>query len=226
MLDGELWCLGFDPGRTGAAMALAPDGQPTVLWTWRPRQVRGAPVYEVCVIQPPHERVVVAATLHEVGVLIRDGMARVTGAARWRLAVEVPHVARNVRTALGLAVTIGKLIGPMEEQTGKPIDVRPAEWRSALLKLPPGSPRDRCKRVSLREMPRRLPPVAAMLAAAARMQRVPLDKLDHVTDAAGVTEYGRRPGKQDHHEDDDREAQRPRRRAKGVRPVAGVPAGP
>lgn len=193
----EDWLLGIDPGRTGAALLLSPAKQPTVLWTWRPRTRGGVRVYEVCIVQHvpgedvPRQRRETVESLHDLGVLMRDGTRRVTGAKRWRLAAEAPHISRlNPRTGLSLAVTTGKITGPMEPNTGGEQLVQPAEWRAELLQLPPRTPRDRCKRISLREMPRRLPLLAPMLEAVSRLHGVKRSKLDHVTDAAGVAEYG------------------------------------
>lgn len=238
--DDRLWWLGLDPGRTGAAMALAPDGQPLVLWTWRPRTRAGVVVYEVCIIQPPYSRVEMVATLHDVGVLIRDGMARVSGSLRWRLATEAPHVTGlNPGTGLALAMTIGKLVGPMETNTGPQVLVRPAEWRAEILELPPRTKRDRAKRVSLREIPRKYPAVIALLDCASKLQCTPKAKLDHVTDSMGVGEYARGRGLQAEAEREDEDATAPdstpkasRRRArssprgKGVRAVEGLPGSP
>jgi len=191
------WVLGIDPGRTGAALLLSPAGHPVVLWTWRPRTRGGVGVYEVCIVQlvpgeeAPRRRRETLDTLHAVGMLLRDGILRVTGMLRWRLYVEAPHVTRlNPSTGLALAVTIGKLIGPMEVHTGKAELVQPAEWRAELLDLPPRTPRDRCKRVSVREMPRRLPLLAPMMEAVSTLTSAKRSKLDHTTDAAGVAEYG------------------------------------
>jgi hypothetical protein len=162
------------------------------------------PIYEVAVIQPPHGRIERVSTLHDVGVLIRDGVMRVTGLRAWELHVEAPHISRrNPATGLQLATTIGKLVGPMEANTGKARLHQPAEWRSEVLGLPASTQRDRAKRVSLYEMPRRLPLLRPMLEAACRLQGVPKKKLDHVTDAAGVAEYGYLIGTQEHDDDDD-----------------------
>lgn len=207
-----LWILGIDPGLTGAALAAPPVGVevagerrpvPTVLWTWRPRRQLLQDVFEVCVVQSVpgesvlHERREVLPTLNAIGVLIRKGMSARSGAPSWRLRVEGPHVTpKNPRSGLSIAMTIGRLVGPMEIHTGRPTLDQPAEWRAAVLHLPPRTPRDRAKRVSLREMPLRLPPLVPFLDAVMRLHGVERKKLDHVTDAAGLMEYGFRGGKQ------------------------------
>ncbi len=186
------WWLGIDPARAGAAVLLDPGGVPVVAYCWRPRSRGGAGYYEVALVQEGgHQRREQVPTLGRVGAVLAASVPRVAGGARLGLAVEAPYVSRlNPGTGLGVAITTGKLVGPLEELVTAQVHVKAAEWRQELLGLHHRTPRDRCKRVSLAVVPQRLPALAGLLARVAGLLGSRPAKLDHVTDAGGVAEYG------------------------------------
>ena len=181
-----MWTLGLDPALTGSAVLLSPRQQPLVGWTWRPRQEKKVRVWEVAVVQPPHARTERVATLHQLALLIAAGCRRVTGQALFCTAYETPHIGKNIQSGLSVALTTGRLLGPLDDQ-GSVIPVAPHEWRKGL--FPVTLSREALKAASLTELPRKLPRLQAILALTAEHLHLPLDQLDHVTDAAGIALY-------------------------------------
>ena len=194
------WWLGLDPARTGAAVLLAPDRAPTVAYCWRPRQRQGRSCYELSVVAAGgHQRRETVATLHHVGVQLVASVFRVVGEPTWGVAAEAPYVSRlNPSTGLLVAISTGELVGPMRERMRYPLLLTKAsEWRQELLGLHHRTERARAKRVSLATMPQRLPGLGGLLERTAQLLGADARKLDHVTDAGGVAEYGYLNGEAD-----------------------------
>lgn len=187
------WWLGLDPARTGAGILLAPDRVPVVAYCWRPRQRLGRGCYELSVVAAGgHQRRETVASLHHVGMAMVASVARVVGEPTWGVAAEAPYVSRlNPSTGLLVAISTGELVGPMRERMRYPLLLtKAAEWRQELLGLHHRTERKRAKKVSLGTMPQRLPGIGELLARTAALLGTEPGKLDHVTDAGGVAEYG------------------------------------
>lgn len=196
------WAHGYDPGRSGAATLLDPAGVVAV-WAWRPRTRGGEECFEVAVAGRASDYaavLVMRPTLGAVGVLVASQAARATGSSRWRVWQEAPHVQRgpkaNVQTALKGAWYAGCISGPVVRYAhGRDVPmVQASVWRHALLGLPLRTRRENAKAASLEIMPRRIPGLAEALAAVSGACDTPPEKLDHITDSAGVAEYGQRYG--------------------------------
>lgn len=187
------WWLGIDPARTGASVLLAPDLVPSVVYCWRPRQKNGRTYYDLSIVtKAGHQRRMAAFSLHDVGMELAASVARVTGQAVWGVAAEAPYVSKiNPGTGLGVAISTGELVGPLRRSMRYPLLLtRASEWRKELLGLHHRTKRDEAKRKSLGLMIQRLPGLQSLLEHTAKMQDVLPDKLDHITDAGGVAEYG------------------------------------
>ncbi len=192
-----MWHLGLDPALTGSAILLTPAQVPVVGWTWRPRTRNGARIWEVAIVQPPFARTEYRATLNQVALLIREGCSRVTGQSPFSICYETPFVGKNIRSALSVAQTTGKLLGPLEEGSAQVTGVEPNAWRKGLV---PQGKRDTLKETALRVVPVRLPAMGAILTLTAQHFAVPQDSLDHLVDAAGVALFGATQGTHPHDE--------------------------
>jgi len=184
--------LGLDPGQRGACLLLSPDAKPVLLWSWRPRTSYGAVLFEIYALHVNGEsRKVIVPTLHRVGLCIQTVLAA-HNIPRFGLAVEAPYISRvNPAVGITVAVQTGTLAGPLEEHIhGEIVMVKAEEWRRSLLNLPIATKRDAAKAASLAKMPIRIPGMAALLERMAASQGATIESLDHVTDAAGVAEYG------------------------------------
>lgn len=184
----------MDPARNGAAVLLAPDKSPTVAYCWRQRAKDGRPCYDLVVVAVGgHQRREVVPSLHRVSCVIAASIGRVSLSPSWGVAVEAPIVSRiNPSVGLVVAMLTGELLGPMRETMppSGPVMVKATEWRQELLGLHHRTPRERCKMVSLATMPVRLPGLESLLSRAAGMHGCEVAKLDHITDAGGVAEWG------------------------------------
>ena len=204
------WWQGWDPGESGACLLLDPNGDAVVLWTWRTRKKDGLTVYQVAILQGDKARDETVETLHDVGVLIRDGTARVTGCQTWGVCSENTFMHNSIRTTLSIARTQGKIIGPSERHAVRReiLFVQPDKWRKEHLphdyknlvqpvEVPAGKlpkPGHFAKAASLHFIPRRLSPLALWLPRASEILGVRVTKLDHCTDAGGVALYGAKHG--------------------------------
>lgn len=124
------WTLGIDPGRSGAAVALAPDGYAEVLWSWRTGDhgllVRIAQVTDAGIAV----RTARARSPHALAQLLVSGMLAVAGADPVVLACEHVHVGKNAATGIQQALWVGRLLGPLEDALDRPVlFLRPSEWR-------------------------------------------------------------------------------------------------
>lgn len=128
-----MWYLGVDPGRSGAAVALAPDIYAEVLWSWR-TQDDGTLIVRIA--QHTEEGVRVRKTRvpspHALGQLILTGLVAVAGAEQVQVAHEAVHVGKNARTAIQQAYWLGQVMGPLVHTVGQARELRPTEWRKAV----------------------------------------------------------------------------------------------
>jgi len=127
------WNLGIDPGRSGAAVALAPDGYAEVLWSWRTGD-HGLLVRIAQLTQAGIEvRVVRVRSPHALGILLVSGMVAVAGAEPVRLACEHVHVGKNAATGIQQALWLGRVLGPLEDTLEQAATLlRPSVWRKAV----------------------------------------------------------------------------------------------
>lgn len=127
-----MWTLGVDPGRAGAASALAPDLAAEVLWSWRTSEngilVRIAQVVEDGV----SVRSARVPSPHGLGLLLLSGIRSVSGQDGYRVVTEAVHVGPNPRTAVRSAYWLGQVLGPLAHEAGEPAQVQPSEWRKAI----------------------------------------------------------------------------------------------
>lgn len=180
-----MWTLGLDPATYGAAVLLSPTQRPLVGWCWASRTRATKKVWEVAIVQPPFFRVETHATLHALACCIREGALRVCGEAPFQVACEAPHIALNPQTGIHVAITTGKLIGPLEVHA--PITlIQPNAWRAGVLGLPWKTKREDAKAVSLSRLPTLLPGLQAILTQTAILLGAAENQLDHLTDAAGL----------------------------------------
>jgi len=187
-----MYWLGIDPGQSGASLLLSPDGRPVFLWAWRPRINYGAAFFECFYLHMRGEnRKVAAPTLGRVGWEIQQSLVgeRIRG---FGLAVEAPYISRiNPSVGLTVAIQTGAIAGPLEEHSsGSMIMVKAEEWRRSLLDMKITTKRDAAKEASLSRMPPRIPGLITLLERLASLQGATIQTLDHVTDSAGVAEYG------------------------------------
>lgn len=129
-----MWHLGVDPGRSGAAVALAPDNYAEVLWSWR-TQDDGSILLRIA--QVTAEGIVVRKVRlrspHALGETLVAGLLAVAGADPVLVASESVHVGKNAGTAVGQAFWLGQVLGPVAHALGvQPRWVRPTEWRKAV----------------------------------------------------------------------------------------------
>lgn len=98
----------------------------------------------------------------------------------------------NPATSIRIGWITGALVGPVERYAdGRSVpDVQASKWRNALLGLPIRTKREDAKAASLKYMPTRLSGLGGALEAVAQAFDTPTTNLDHVTDSAGVAEYG------------------------------------
>ena len=125
------WHLGIDPGRAGAAVALAPDGYAEVLWSWRTsasddqivlrvaQQVDGEVVQRKSRIPSPF---VLRTTLAE-------SLSRVVGTDLVTIGCEHVHIGKNAATGISQALWLGRFLGPLEHRFSPATMLRPAQWR-------------------------------------------------------------------------------------------------
>lgn len=131
------WHLGVDPGKAGAAVALAPDGYAEVLWSWR---TSDRSLILVRVAQATASgikvRVVRCRSPHALGVLVLAGIVAVAGAEPVRVACEAVHVGKSIGTSLGQEGWIGQVLGPLIDalvEGGTEVErVHPKHWRKAV----------------------------------------------------------------------------------------------
>lgn len=192
------WTLGFDPGTQGAATLLDAAGVFAV-WAWRDRQRGGLRCFELAVCTRDSEWATVVQmypTIGAVGQAIAAQVVRATGRARIRVWIEGVYISRNPKTAIKLGVTSGCLIGPMLKfSDGRVIpDVQATKWRKEILGLPTRTEREKAKAASLKYMPLRHDGLQEVLESISEKLGAPITKLNHVTDSAGVAEYGWRYG--------------------------------
>lgn len=189
------YALGYDPGREGAATLLGPAGIVCV-WAWRTRTSGGRRVYQLAVASRESGWSVAwkrYATMGQVGRAIASRAARESAGSQLRARVESVYISHrpNMRTSLALAASLGRLVGPVERHVvGRVVnEVRPAEWRKAVLRLHGRTKREEAKSLSLRLMPERHDGLAEALSALSTALGRPVEHLDHVTDSAGIAEF-------------------------------------
>lgn len=129
-----MWYLGVDPGRSGAAVALAPDGYAEVLWSWR-TQDDGSILLRIA--QVTQEGIVVRKVRlrspHALGELLVAGLIAVAGADQVQVGSEAVHVGKNAVTAIGQAYWLGQVLGPVTHALEAQVRwARPTEWRKAV----------------------------------------------------------------------------------------------
>lgn len=138
-----------------------------------------------------HQRREVVQDLHGVGLLLESSVARVLETPTWGIAVEAPYVGRSAKTSLIVAYQTGLILGPLESRCRcKQVSPGASTWRARLLGLPRQTKREEAKKASLLMMPRRLPGLEELLQRMSGLLGVAREDLDHVTDAAGIAEYG------------------------------------
>lgn len=131
------WHLGVDPGKAGAAVALAPDDYAEVLWSWRTSD-RGLILVRVAQATGSGivTRTVRCRSPHALGVLVLVGIQAVVGAEPVRVACEAVHVGKSIGTSLGQEGWIGQVLGPLIDalvEGGTEVErPRPAHWRKAV----------------------------------------------------------------------------------------------
>ena len=186
---------GYDPGTSGASTLL--DGAGVVcVWAWKDCIRGGERSFQVVrVIQNKDGAWVgtktMAPTLNAVGVVIARESMRITGRSRWDISCEAAHFSKSIKTAIRLGEITGELTGPvLRFATGRKIrQVQATVWRHLLLQLPIRTKRDVAKAASLKFMPLRLRGLQECLDEISRILKTPQEKLDHVTDSAGVAEW-------------------------------------
>jgi hypothetical protein len=143
------------------------------------------------VVTDEHQRREVVQDLHGVGLLLESSVARVLETPTWGIAVEAPYVGRSAKTSLIVAYQTGLILGPLESRCRcKQVSPGASTWRARLLGLPRQTKREEAKKASLLMMPRRLPGLEELLQRMSGLLGVAREDLDHVTDAAGIAEYG------------------------------------
>lgn len=186
---------GYDPGTSGASTLL--DGAGVVcVWAWKDC-IRGGErsFYLARVVQDEDGTWVgyktMAPTLNAVGAVIAREAMRITGRSRWDMSCEAAHFSKSIRTAIRLGEITGEVTGPARRfATKRKIpQVQAAKWRYDLLKLPVRTKRPAAKAASLKFMPLRLRGLQECLDEISRILKTPQEKLDHVTDSAGVAEW-------------------------------------
>lgn len=196
MADGAAVTLGVDPGLSGAATLLAPGV--ACVWAWRERQRGNERAFEVVLAQPVERQVVtwMVPTLGAIGDRVARGVTAATGRTRLRIWQEDVHLQRSISTAIRLGWISGALLGPCERVAdGRKVHaVKAAKWRHGLLGLPIKTPREQAKAASLAYMPGRLEGLSWVLDSVAASMGCQVSALDHITDSAGVAEYGQRYG--------------------------------
>lgn len=131
------WHLGVDPGKAGAAVALAPDGYAEVLWSWRTSD-RGLILVRVAQVTRDGiaTRTVRCRSPHALGMLVLAGIAAVAGSEPVRVACEAVHVGKSIGTSLGQELWNGQVLGPLIDALvdggGEVERPRPARWRKAV----------------------------------------------------------------------------------------------
>ena len=136
-------------------------------------------------MQPPFFRVETHATLHALSCSIRDGALRVCGETPLHVACEAPHIALNPQSGIQVAITTGKLLGPLEGHALITL-IQPNEWRAGVLGIPWKTKREDAKAIALSRLPALLPGLQAILTQSAILLGVAENQLDHLTDAAGL----------------------------------------
>ena len=138
-------------------------------------------------MQPPFFRLERHKTIYGISLLIKAGCERVIEGDPLWVGCEAPHIGLDPSAGLSVAMTTGKMIGPLEEKADHGIIlILPGEWRSQILGLKRTTKRDDAKVISLSEIPKYVEGLSEILATTARIFDCEIDKLDHVTDAAGV----------------------------------------
>lgn len=138
-MSAALPTLGVDPGRTGAACLLAPDGR-TVLqwWTWTHRVRKAGDVYVLRWSRDPGHDHTLPSLCAVAGGIARRALP--TG-LHVSLVVEGLFVPQGrVNGAMTLGECTGELIGPLREISLGPI-LRPTAgtWRPAVLGIRPNT---------------------------------------------------------------------------------------
>ena len=128
-----MWRVGVDPGRSGAAVALAPDGYAEVLWSWRTSPAG----ILVRIAQADDEGTLTRAqrvgSPFSLGQVIAAGILAVAGSERVLLTHESIHIGKNAATGIEQALWLGRMIGPVEDVVrSKARVLRPKEWRKAV----------------------------------------------------------------------------------------------
>lgn len=179
-----MWTLGLDPALNGAAVLLSPKGIATVSWCWKTRVRQGQRVWEVAIVQPPHERTEFVSTLNQLALLIASGCNRVTGQALFCVACETPHIGASPQSGLHVAMTTGKLIGPLEGIAQVRM-LSSNEWRKAV-GINTRLKREALKEASLNRLCVLHPELADMLSRTGALLSVSEEQLDHLSDALGL----------------------------------------
>jgi hypothetical protein len=187
------WTLGMDLGREGAAVLLSAPDRAVAAVHWRQHVHVGRKCY----------RLHATSTAAGVAPLQLQGLpggwalgsALVDYFGRWAMlagqrvhvVAEDIYIGENPRTAVELAKFAGAIVSRVEHWSpgGEASWVKPAMWRLPLLGLPIRTKRDVAKAASLRGMPLRVQGLPELLAVLGKDN-------DHVTDAAGVAEWGAR----------------------------------
>lgn len=129
-----MWYLGLDPGRSGAAVALAPDRYAEVLWSWR-TQEDGSILLRIAQLTAEGiaVRKVRLRSPHALGEMLVAGLIAVAGADPVLVGSEAVHVGKNAATGIQQALWLGQVLGPVIHALGvQPRWARPTEWRKAV----------------------------------------------------------------------------------------------
>lgn len=127
------WVIGIDPGRSGAAVALAPDGFAEVLWSWRTSErwivLKVAQVTEEGIVTRT-ERV---RSPHTLGQIITSGLLAISGGNPILVYSEAIYVKLNTKTGIGQALWLGKVLGPLEDSIKREtVFLPPSLWRKTV----------------------------------------------------------------------------------------------
>lgn len=174
--------LGMDPGHTGAAFLLSPDGRRSLgAWYWR--RMEGRTVRPPYVLQstvaPDCER----ASLHAVGCDIAWHLHELGLAPALCVEGLFVHPELSKETAIELGRTVGLLTGPLlgvvSAQLPSPVA---RTWRPAVLGIPSNSSSEKADAAALRWV------VTMGLAESLGA----LAAIPHVAEASAISEWARR----------------------------------
>lgn len=184
--DPRSCIIGIDPAREGSAVLRDASGNVEGIIVWKPvtrnRRKRLQVLWTVG--STPVRSSKIPFRPGALGVLVAQAFAI---DSTFKIAAEDAYVGKNARTSLALARWNGGIVAAIEEAAGITAEwVLPDVWRRAVIGTTPGTKRADVKAASLRYIPARIPtlaPRATLLGGAGAA--------DHVTDAAGVSEWMR-----------------------------------